>query len=67
MLKITTATVKAHLREILSANAGMKRHPMKAPSSSMPVIKLLPNAVSVLGNTAWNCGITLMIEITPWS
>jgi hypothetical protein len=65
MLKMMTETVKAHLREILSHNAGIKMHPRKAPNSSMPVIKLLPNGVSVRGKTAWNCGITLMMEMTP--
>ena len=67
MLKMTTTTVKAHLREILSAKVGMKRHPINAPSSSMAVMKLLPKAVFVWGKAAWNWGMTLMMEMTPWS
>jgi hypothetical protein len=67
ILKTTTTAVKAHFRDILSANVGMNIQPTKAPRRSIPVIKLVPNAVVVSGITSWNCGITLIIDITPWS
>lgn len=39
MQKMTTTTLSAHLRLILSANQGMKKQPRNAPSSSIAVMK----------------------------
>lgn len=66
-VKMTTTTMMARLREILSARAGMNRQPTKPPSSSMPVMKPFPNGVAASGKASWNCGMTLMMEMTPWS
>ena len=67
MVKMTTTSRIARLREILSAIQGKTRTPKKDPSCNMDVMKLLPNALLVPGMALWNWSMTLMIEMTPWS
>ena len=40
MMKMIDTADRARLREILSASAGKKKQPMKAPNSSIPVLKM---------------------------